>query len=291
MTDRVPAKTAAAPPSGAYGVWPADKDGNVIAYRPGAVPNPALPEAVEIYFGILQGRVPPQNQSELQAGVSEVLTVAKSLYLPEGDPPLPAFRLVYIRLFRIAQLGLEGDAAPDLAKAGLDRLTQELIDAEAGRVKNKHLMRLGAWAASLAAVFTMAYLLLGVLAPMTPMAAIGVDAHVAQSFMMVWVGCLGGVWLSYGIRTTTFKLRDLVITDADRLQPLARLIFAGMLTTGLGLALMLGWADIKLGQISIAAFVDNPTEGLLLGLFCGVSELLLPGMVSKRAADLLTKVK
>lgn len=291
MTDGLRQQVPAAAPKGAYGVWPTDKDGNTIGYSAEALPNPALPEAVDIYFGILPGHIPPQDQSDLQASVSQVLNVAKKLYLPENAQPLPAFRLVYTRLFRIAQLGLEGDAAPAIAKAGLDRLTQDLIDAEGGRVKNLHLAQLGARAAWLAAIFAAVYLLLCASAGNLLLRAIGVDAQTARSFMMLWVGCFGGVWMSYAIRTTTFTLRDLVITDADRLQPLVRLIFAGLLTMALGLVLTLGWADLKLGQISLAAFIKNPTEGLLFGLFCGVSELLLPGMVSQRASDVLSKLR
>jgi hypothetical protein len=72
---------------------------------------------------------------------------------------------------------------------------------------------------------------------------------------------------------------------------LARLVFAGLLTMLLGLAVTLDWADLKLGRISVGGFVANPTEGLLFGLICGVSELLLPDMVSKRAGDVLSKLR
>ena len=219
-----------------------------------------------------------------------MLTVAKKLYLPEAGAPLPAFRLVYVRLFRIAQLGLEGQAAPDIAKAGLDRLTGDLIDAEGGRVKNQHLARLGVAAALLAAVFLFGYLLLSVFSGATWLTGLAIDPPIARSFMMMWVGCFGGVWLSYAIRTTKFTLRDLVITDADRLQPFSRLVLAGLLTMALGLVLTLDWADLKLGRLSLGALIDNPTEGLLFGLFCGVSELLLPNMVGRRAGDLLSKL-
>jgi hypothetical protein len=285
------ASQPAAAPTGAYGVWPTDKDGKPLGYAKDATPNPAAPDAVDIYFGSLPGRIPPQDQNDLQASVSDVLTVVKKLYLPDNAKPLPPFRFFYTRLFLIAQLGLEGNAAPAIAKAGLDRLTQELIDAEGGRVKNQHLARLGVRAASLAALFTAVYLVLCLPGWKAMLAAIYVDAQVARSFMMLWVGCFAGVWVSYAIRTTTFTLRDLVITDADRLQPFVRLVFAGILTAALGLVLALDWGDLKLGRISLGGFVENPTEGLLFGLFCGVSELLLPNMVGQRATEVLSKLR
>ena len=249
-----------AAPAGAYRVWPTDKNGTPIGYAADATPDPASPDAVDIYFGSLPGRSPPQDQSDLQAGVSEVLTVVKKLYLPDDAQPLPPFRFFYTRLFLIAQLGLEGNAAPAIAKAGLDRLTQELIDAEGGRVKNQHLARLGVRAASLGALFTALYLLLCLPAAQPLLTAIDVEPQIARSFMMLWVGCFAGVWVSYAIRTTTFTLRDLVITDADRLQPFVRLVFAGILTAALGLVLALDWGDLKLGRISLGGFVDNPND-------------------------------
>jgi hypothetical protein len=53
----------------------------------------------------------------------------------------------------------------------------------------------------------------------------------------------------------------------------------------------LGFADAKIGALPLSSFSDNPTKALLLGLFCGVSELLLPSMISKRAGDLLAKIQ
>jgi hypothetical protein len=284
------AAASAKAPTGAYGVWPADKNGKEIGYALGAKPDPNAPEAVEIFFGVLPGMTPPQAQNDLQASIGQVLLVAKKLYLPEGGSPRPTFRLIYTRLFRIAQLGLEGDAAPDIAKAALERLIDDLIDAEGGRVKNEHLAKLGVRAAILGAIFLLAYLVLSALATSPLLPALAIDPLTARAFMALWIGCFGGVWLSYAIRTTTFTLKDLVTPDADRLLPLTRLLFAGLLTMALGLVLTLGLADLKIGRISLAGFAANPTQGLLFGLFCGISELLLPSMVVKRASDLLAKL-
>lgn len=278
-------------PVGAYGVWPADAHGATVGYSAGASPNPSDPQAVEIYFGVLQGRTPPKEQSDLQAAIAQVLSTVKTLYVPGDGSPKPQFRLYYTRLFRIAQLGLEGNAMPDIAKGALARVADDLIDAEGARVKNAHLTRLGKKAAALAAAFLGVYLALCAMDGSALLPAVGVEPSTARAFMLLWVGCFAGVWLSYAIRTTTFTLRDLVVADADRLLPLTRLVFAGALTMILGLLLALGFVDARIGGRSLAAFVDHPTLALLLGLFCGVSELLLPGMVGKRATDLLTKIQ
>ena len=59
----------------------------------------------------------------------------------------------------------------------------------------------------------------------------------------------------------------------------------------LGLMLALGFVNISIGGESLAAFTGEPTKALLLGIFCGVSELLLPTMIGKRAGDLLAKIQ
>lgn len=109
--------------------------------------------------------------------------------------------------------------------------------------------------------------------------------------MLLWVGCCGGVWLSYAIRTTSFTLRDLVVTDADRLLPLMRLLFACLLTTVLGLLLALGFADASIGNVRLSSFTSQASLALLLGLVCGVSELLLPSMIAARSSAILATIK
>lgn len=280
-----------APKVGGYGIWTAGADGALLNYVAGGSPNPSDANALEIYFGVRQGVVPPKEQSDLQASISQVLTVVRCLYAPEGDTVRPQFRLYYTRLFRIAQLGLEGNAMPDIARTALDQVADSLIDAEGARVKNAHLSQLGKRSAGLAAAFLSGYLALSSIGDSPAFKMIGVDPAAARSFMLLWIGCFGGVWLSYAIRKTTFTLRDLVVAEADRLLPLTRLVFAGSLTMILGMLLALGFLDVELGGRALSSFLTSPMQALLLGLFCGISELLLPGMVAKKSNDLLTKIQ
>jgi hypothetical protein len=294
MIDPTPAPSPPPPPppplTGAYKVWPADANGDLMPTDQPA--NPSDPKAVELYFGLLESSTPPpKEQSDLQIAIGEALDTVKTLYIDQQGVPAPSFRLYYTRLFRIAELGLEGNAMPDFAKVSLDRIVDDLVDAEGARVKNAHLGRLGIWALILAGAFLALYLAICLLATRPLLPYFGVDPTTAKSFMLLWIGCFGGVWLSYAIRTTALKLRDLVVPDADRLLPLTRLIFAGLLTMILGLLLALGFVDVRVGGESLAAFTRDPMKALLLGLFCGVSELLLPSMVGKRAGDLVEKFR
>jgi len=270
-------------------VWPADADGNWINYSQGATPNPSDPNAVEIYFGLRsKGGPPTKEQNDLQAAIEQVRATICALYL-KGSKAKPQFRLFYVRLFRLAQLGLEANPMPDIAKASLNQVIDDLINAEGARVKNQHLIELGARAIALGAFFLLLYTAISLAPPSRLFSSLGIDPVVARSFLLLWTGCFGGVWLSYAIRKSTFTLRDLVVRDDDRLLPTTRLIFAGALTMTLGLLLALGLIDARIGNESVAAFTREPTKALLLGLICGVSELLLPSMIGKRANDLLSK--
>lgn len=289
MTDTQPV----VPPVGGYRVWPADANGNLVKAETidKEPPDPSAREAVDIYFGIPAGP-PPRDQRDLQTAIDDALAVVRTLYLAENGTQLPMFRAYYTRLFLIAQMGLENNAMPEVAKAALDRVAADLIDAEGTRIKNQRLMHLGQRALALSALFLLSYLAIALVAGTSAVfTAIHVDPLTAQCFMMLWVGCLGGVWLSYAIRTTTFTLRDLIATDTDRLLPLTRLIFAGLLTTILGLLLAKGFVNAEVGGKGLTGFAQDPALALLLGLFCGISELLLPTMVGKRVQNWIGKLQ
>ncbi len=59
----------------------------------------------------------------------------------------------------------------------------------------------------------------------------------------------------------------------------------------LGIMFLLGVIRISLGTYSITDFATNPTLAFLVGCLCGISELLLPATIAKRANDLIGKGK
>ena len=182
-----------------------------------------------------------------------------------------------------------------MAKLALAGISENLIEDEAARVKNTHLRRLGG-IAILASIPCLLLYALAMLASPTGLVgqflvALRVDSKVFANFMLLWVGCFTGVWLSYGIRTSVFTLSDLTRTDGDYLLPAIRLLFAGILTMILGLVLMLGVVHITIGSYSVTDISSNPTLAYLVGALCGTSELLLPSIVAKRSTEFLRSLK
>jgi hypothetical protein len=281
--------------AGSYRIWTADGEGNLLD-KPdpadpakNAFPNPADLHAVDIYFGLdgAATQPPPKEQVDLQGELEKVLNVVRRLYLTNPAAPDTRFRRYYVRLFRLAQLGLEGkDASPEIAKNALATVTRDLVDDEAGNVKNGHMTALGLKALQLGAPFALAYVLLVLVDPAWLrewLLKMDVDPRTAANFMLLWIGCFLGVWLSYGIRTVTLGLSDLTMTDADRLHPRMRLLFAGALTMVLGQLFVMGVVEVKLGSYVVTTIASNAMLAFVVGVLCGISELALPAAASKRA--------
>jgi hypothetical protein len=232
--------------------------------------------------------------------VQRVLRTVQVLYgKTDADSERNAtqFRIYYVRLYRLAQLGLEGsNVAPDIATTALESTTSDLIDDEAANVKRTHLRILGRNAATASAGYLMVYFLMRLIACYWGVGDafllhMGVSTLLVANFMLLLTGCSVGVWLSYGIRTTTFKLSDLTVTDSDRLTPIIRLIFAGSLTVILGIVFVIPLVDVKIGTISASNISTFPMLAFVVGCFCGVSELALPATISKRASDFIQSIK
>jgi hypothetical protein len=279
----------------------ADKPPPLTVDQSAATPNPSHPDAFDIYFGVLENvaETPPQNQVDLQDRLQKVLRTIQLLY--GADKPTPRqqkqFRSYYVRVFRLAQLGLEGpNVAPDIATSALKNAVDDLIDDEAGIVKKAHLCALAVHAFQLSVPCLAGYFVLRSISAYAPcidafLLRMGIQSLLLSNFMMLLVGCFLGVCLSYGIRTTTFSLTDLTVTDSDRLTPLIRLIFAAALTMILGIVFALQLVEVTLAKVSVTSLTHEPMLAFLIGCFCGISELVLPSMVAKRASDFIANIK
>ena len=271
-------------------VYPCDRAG--VVSTPPLAPN--APDAVSIYFEINSTiTTPPQDQLDLKRDIERMLHAIGRLFSKKQAMDDAGFRPYYVQLVRLAQLGLAGpNASPDIARRALEGVTAELIDDQGAIVKNGHLKRLAGWGSVFAIFCSVLYVILRFMEPTGPIAQflsrLGVDARVLSCFMLLWVGCFVGVVLSYGARTTTMTLSDLVNTDADRLLPQVRLLFAGTLTMVIGLFLYLAVIEFKIGSsISSNQIGDSAMIAFLVGVLCGLSELSLPGAVTKKATSLL----
>jgi hypothetical protein len=265
-------------------VYPCDVNGDVA--KPPLSPSDS--KAVSISYAMNTGlAVVPQDQLDLKRDVERALFAISRLFI-QGGKQDAKFRPYYAQLLSLAQVGLAGpNAAPEVARRALQSATADLIDSEGAAVKNGHLARLAWFGCLLSLPCLVGYCLLRLGRQsdwvVKVLHTLSVDPIQMSSFMMLWVGCFVGVVLSYGARTTKMTLEDLIVTDADYLFPIARHLFAGGITMILGILLYLHVFEIKIAGVSSALFVANPMVAFLLGALCGISELVLPGAITKRA--------
>jgi len=238
----------------------------------------------------------PEDQEKLMIEVERTLAVIDALY-PEADDS--RFRMRYQELLSLAQAGLVGEKPKtSTAQRALDQIREEILLIEGGRVKNEHMERLG-WKASLLGFLA----LLGAFFLQTidsvslaigdflsswvsPLPPPGPWSEIA-TFLYLWAGCMAGVWVSFGARRVELSFEQLQILEEDRLEPTVRLIFAGILTTILGLLLSTRILTIEMGAFSTASIFQDTKIALLLGLLSGFSEQTLANRVASEAARVL----
>jgi hypothetical protein len=215
----------------------------------------------------------PVEQHALRDDVEQTLTVLRGVY-PDGAP---AFASYFRQLLSLAQTGLVGkNAQPELARRALANLKRDVTLREAGRIKNTYMRVLGLRALALGAPALVAAYAFHLFASGHPLEAI---------LLTIWGGCMGGCWLSFGARKPTISFEDLQVLEQDRVEPLLRLIFAGLLAETVALLIVTGAVDVKVGVLSASLLTNSYKVAVLVGVLCGLAEQALPSKLLKRATD------
>ncbi len=215
-------------------------------------------------------------------------TVKPKKKVPEGQSKLTRqekklcekqirFKKYYDELFDCTQVGLQGKhPQPDLAKKAIDKLKEEVLITEGGRIKNMHMFKLGCWALGFIAVSaTLGFLSkYGVLA--SPF------WQDIEPYLMVWMGAMAGAWLSFGVRKMDLKFENLAIIEADRMSAPIRLLFVGLASWVLVLFLGSGIVEFSVGNIDFSHVLKSTTMQLAVGAVAGLLERMLAvGLAAK----------
>lgn len=267
-------------------IAPCDDAGNVVS-------SPADAAARSLRFAVGTNIAdPPQDQLELKADIESVLSVIQRIYpTPSGEAD---FRRYFVRIAGAAQVGLVGATCfPDVGKQALSSTVSDLIDQEGAQVKNKQLRALALRSALLSLPLIVLYLAFrclieGNAATQHALKLLFINPEMASSFMVLLLGCLMGVTLSYAARTTTLTIKDLTTPDTERLKPYSRLLVSAGWSLLFGCLIVLDVFVIQIGAFSTKTFATNPLVAFVLGSVCGLSNLTLPSVVSKKAAEALS---
>ena len=227
----------------------------------------------DIFFRVLKSGCPTEQQ-QLKNEIERTLSALKTIYVPGSK-----FNEAFAKLLSLAQVGLVGATpATSVAEAALDSLKNEIVDREAGRVKNGYMVKLGKWALAFCAVGILLYWLVGINCAWIPR-----QVRANQNFLLLWSGCMVGVWCSFASRKVIMSFFDLARIEEDRIDPPLRLIFSGLLTSILGLIFVTGFANIVVGTFEGAKFINDGSVALLIGALSGLAEKALPGALMQRA--------
>lgn len=227
----------------------------------------------DIHFEV-QAKDIPREQLELRDQVAGALSIVR-IIITDGT----RFEEYFRGLLSLAQAGLVGETAnPDLALRALKEFKQDLTAREAGRIKNQYMKTLGVRAALLIAVLVALWITVFLLKQSSPF---------LSNLFRFEIGTMIGVWLSFGTRKPILNFEDLHILEEDRLEPLVRLLFAGLLALIVALAFHLKVVTLTLGTLTTEQLDSQPWAAFFLGLLSGVGEKALSTNVTRQASTLL----
>lgn len=225
----------------------------------------------------------PQEQRDLKLAVERALTVIKALYsLPKDRKKLDES---VAKLLALSQVGLVA-AAPAIASDALRSFEHDIVEREAGPIKNAYMRKLGLWAAGFGGSALAAYF---VLETFPNFALPQIQAY--RGMLLVWTGCMIGAWASFATRKVNISFADLTKLEEDRIDPPLRLMFTGILTLVLALIFTTGMADVEVGSFRASMLLSSGSVAMLLGAFAGLGEKALPSAVSSRADQVINSSK
>lgn len=265
-------------------------------------------EKDDIHFEQIElenGEVIPEDQLKLRDDVNFALTTIRVLFLVTQREKFDEY---FKSLLSLAQLGLVGSSSNAiLANRALLSLKHEILEREGGIIKNQYMKKLGIYAFKYSLPALCFGLLLNISLQIPIISQIltvksfdsflrgfiiiikiySADITILRSFAFLWVGCMTGVWLSFGSRKVVLSFDDLVSLENDRLVPQIRLCFAGFLTIIIGLLISTQCITFSLGELSTKNFLNDLIVPLLIGSLCGFSETVLSSKVTKYANDFI----
>ena len=236
-------------------------------------------ERRDINFQKFNGEV-PGDQTKLKNDVERTLSSLYILYPTARDKQ--KFDAYFDKLLSLSQVGLVGvRPSTTTAADALASLHSEILDQEAGRVKNSYLRRVGLWGLALLAPTVVISVVLTIWVPASGL------RDVYRNVALIWSACMVGTWLSVASRKLTMSFFDLAKLEEDRLDPSIRLVFTGLLTAVLALLLYTGVVTITVGAFHANDWSKLPQNSLLLGALAGIGEKALPANILPHAAALL----
>jgi len=224
-----------------------------------------------------------ENQQKLHLEIEKTLVVVRKLY--ENTPI--ELQHYFSQLLTLAQAGLvpEENAQPTISLNALQQLKAEIIDKKSGEVKNTYFKTLGLKAAYLGLPILVIALTIKTLYYFRNSDIIN-NLSTFSNFLFIWCASLVGVWLSFGARKTVLTFEELTTIEEDRLEPVIRLIFVGVMALMFSLLFYKEAIVLEIGKISTKSITTDSFTAIIFGVFLGLSEKLIGQKLTKKATSL-----
>ncbi|WP_118975201.1 hypothetical protein [Taibaiella koreensis] len=230
----------------------------------------------------------PSDQQDLMFQVGSVLEVVKQLYQQNDQA---SFSNYFNQLLSLAQVGLVGaNSQPALALRALEQIKAEIVNRESGKKKNGYLRKLG----KLALLAGLPPLLIGccfnyfICRDDNSLPGC-LNFSYAAALLVLWSGCMMGVWLSFAITRTVLSFDELVIIEKDRLEPGLRLIFTGLLSLVFGLLFIRKAIVVSLGDISSVNMAKDCLTAFIMGVLLGLNEKIIGNSLTRKTSGIFDK--
>lgn len=227
-----------------------------------------------------------ENQQKLHLEIEKTLVVVRKLFV-NSEIELQHY---FSQLLTLAQAGLVPEnAQPVISLNALQQLKTEIIDKKSGEVKNTYFKTLGYKAILLGSPPLIIGLIIKGIYYFSDNDIIS-NLSVFSNFLYIWSSCLLGIWLSFGARKTILSFEELTTIEEDRLEPIMRLIFVGLIALVFSLLFYKEAIVIELGSISTKQISKDSFISIIFGVFLGLSEKIIGQKITKKASSLFESI-
>lgn len=225
-------------------------------------------------------------QQKLHLEIEKTLVVVRKLF-ENSETELEKY---YSQILTIAQAGLvPQNAQPAISYKALQQLKEEIVNIKSGEVKNSYFKLLGVQAIKLAWIPLAIALIVKLFNYYFSIPTFN-DLNVFANFSLMWTACMAGIWLSFGARKTILTFEELTTIEEDRLEPIMRLIFTGVISLVFGLLFFKQAVTINFGSVSSKDIQNDSFTAMIFGVLLGLSEQVLGKKITKKAATILDKI-
>lgn len=227
----------------------------------------------------------PQEQIDFTYAIEKTLDIITNLYT-EKLKDERKFYIYFNQLKNIAKLGLEGENAQcAIANKGLDMFKEEILNNEAGKIKNNYIESLGKSAFKLGVIpLAIGIIIDFILCSKTTFLC--TNCLFTKNLFILWSGTMLGVWISYITSRNTIAFEDLILVEKDFLEPYIRLLFVGGLSIIFALLLINKVFVIKLGELSSENILKDIITAFVIGAILGLNDRILGTTITKKVSGI-----